>query len=271
MPSLRVRAGLAAVVAAALGVLPVPAAHASGFPAPTGYFVDATGDISAADGRAIEAELESYAERSGHQLAVAVVDTTGNESIEDYSNDLFGDWGVGSAERNDGVLIVVAIDDRQLRIEVGRGLEETLTDIEADDIIRNDMVPSLKAGDYAAAVRAGERGVRAALGDPTPNAAGQPQGFSGYGGGQPGSRTSDTGMPETIAIVIFLLFLLVMVMAVTSAFRRGGRGGRSPIFMGTGWGAGSWSGGGGGGFSGGGGFGGFGGGSSGGGGASGSW
>jgi uncharacterized protein len=277
--NVRLRAGFVAILAGALGLLLPSAAYASDFPAPTGYFVDPAGAIPANSGAAIEAELEAYADRSGHQLAVAVVDSTGSESIEDYANDLFGYWGVGSAERNDGVLIVVAINDRHLRIEVGRGLEATLTDIQAADIIRDDMVPNLKSGNYTNAVLAGERAVRAALGDPTPNAGGTPsQAFTGYGGGQPGSTSNDSPLFPVIAFVVtFIVPVLLLVLLIRTGSRRR-RWGGGPVFMGNGWGVGGWTGGGfgggGGGFSsggGGGGFGGFGGGSSGGGGASGSW
>jgi uncharacterized protein len=252
--------------------LATPAAAAGAdFPAPTGYLVDDAGAIPDAEQQQLEAELTAYATRSTHQLAVAVVKSTGNESIEDYANDLFGQWGVGSAARDDGVLIVIATQDRHLRIEVGRGLEGTLTDVEAADIVRDKMVPELKAGRVVDAVRVGERGVRTALGDPTPDAGGETAaGFSGFGGGEAAPRDSHTG------IGLFpLLFVGLLVFGVLSRLggrrRRRGRGGMFfPVFLGSGWGGGGgWSSGDNG--FGGGGFGGFGGGSSGGGGASGSW
>jgi uncharacterized protein len=246
-------------------------ASAADFPDPSGYLVDAADAVSDAEQQQLESELAAYAARSSHQLAVAVVSSTGGDSIEDYANDLFGRWGVGSAERDDGVLIVIATNDRHLRIEVGRGLEGTLTDIEAADIVRDKMVPELRAGRVADAVRVGERGVRAALEDPTPEAGGEAAAnFGGFGGGEPAPRPSHTG---------FSLFPLLVVGLLVVGFlsRLGGRGRRRrrhggmffPLFLGSGWGGGGF-GGGDTGF-GGGGFGGFGGGSSGGGGASGSW
>ena len=211
---------------------------------------------------------------------------------------MFGYWGVGSAERNDGVLVVVAINDRQLRIEVGRGLEATLTDIEAADIVRDLMVPKLKNHNYRGAVLAGEHGVRAALGDPTPNAKGNPANhFNGYGGGQPGSSAGPPGRPPIGGSIIFAIvtlaiggvFLFFAFLLARYASRR--LSNRFPVVMGASWEGNHWndsagvnsggfsSGGGssdsggfsGGGGGGGGGFSGFGGGSSGGGGASGSW
>ncbi|MBV9486207.1 MAG: TPM domain-containing protein [Frankiaceae bacterium] len=240
----------------------------AGFPEPSGYLVDAANQIPDAQQQALETELEAYADRSGHQLAVAVVDSTGGASIENYANDLFGYWGVGSAARDDGVLIVVATGDRQLRIEVGRGLEPELTDIEAADVVREQMVPRLQDGDLVGAIRDGERAVRRDLGDTAPNATGggNATDFSGFGGGEAAPQHH-----SGFSFVPLLPLLVIGFILLTSiGRRRGRRGGFFPIFVGTGWGGG-WGGGGWSGGGGGGGFGGFGGGSSGGGGASGSW
>jgi uncharacterized protein len=261
----------AAALAIAVGT-PASAAAAdsgAGLPDPTGYVVDAANAVPDGQQQALESELESYADRSGHQLAVAVVASTGGSSIEDYANDLFGYWGVGSAERDDGVLIVVATADRQLRIEVGRGLEGKLTDIEAADIVRDQMVPLLKAGDLTAAIRTGERAVRTDLGDSSPDAAGDAAaaGFGGYGGGE-AAPPSNSGF-SLVPLIPLLFFGFIVLMSLRR--RRSRRGGFFPIFLGPGWGGGGFGGGGWGGGGGGGGFGGFGGGSSGGGGASGSW
>lgn len=265
-----------ALAVLALLVLWASPAWAAEFPQPTGYLVDAANAVPDSDQQALEAELSAYAERSSHQLAVAVVRTTGGKSIEDYANDLFGRWGIGDAKRDDGVLLVVATSDRTLRIEVGRGLEGQLTDVQSADIIRNDMVPALRSGDVTGAVRAGERKVRAALGDPTPDAAGAPAAsFTGYGGGQPVARSQSS---FNLLPLLVLGFVAVLFISRLGGRRRRRRHGMFfPLFLGSGWGGfggGSWGGGGlgGGGFGGGGGgFGGFGGGSSGGGGASGSW
>jgi uncharacterized protein len=260
----------AVVLAAVVPVSVATAARAASFPEPTGYVVDEAGALPDDEQEALEAELAAYAARSGHQIAVAVVTSTGNESIEDYANDLFGAWGVGTAERDDGVLIVVATSDRRLRIEVGRGLEGQLTDIEAADIVRDEMVPPLRAGRLPDAVRAGERAVRAALDDPTPQAAGDPQAqsFNGFGGGRPAAAEQGGGLG--LLPLLALAFVAFAVLSRLGRRRRRRRGGLFfPVFLGSGWGSTSWDGGGLG--AGGGGFGGFGGGSSGGGGASGSW
>jgi uncharacterized protein len=270
----RSRLLLGTAVVTAVLALTAPPAGAAEFPKPTGYLVDDAGAVPDAEQRALEAELAAYATRSGHQVAVAVVRSTGNESIEDYANDLFGHWGVGSAERDDGVLLVVATEDRKLRIEVGRGLEGTLTDVESADIIRDDMVPSLRAGNVGEAVRAGERGVRSALGDPTPEAGGETApaaGFGGFGGGETAPRSQGGFGLLPLLVLGVLAFGLLSSLGGRRRRRRRRRGGMFfPVFLGSGWGGG-WGSGGGFSDSSGGGFGGFGGGGSGGGGASGSW
>jgi uncharacterized protein len=227
--------------------------------------VDAARVVPDSVEEAVNAELNDYQARSGNQVAVAVVRTTGKKSIEDYSIDLAREWGVGREGRDNGAVLVIAYDDRKLRIEVGRGLEGTLTDLEAGRIVRERVAPLLRARDVGGAVRQGTAAIRGALGDtqagalPTvPPRARQPGSSSGFG---------------------WLLFLLVpfLAMGLLGGRRRRRRWGPSGLIggyaagtmLGGGWGR-SGGGFGGGGF-GGGGFGGGGGGGFGGGGASGSW
>ncbi len=151
---------------AALAVLLAPTrAGAQPIPPFRAPVVDAAGVVPDSVERAVNAELVDYQARSGNQVAVAVVKTTGKKSIEDYSIDLAREWGVGQRERDNGVVLVIAYDDRKLRIEVGRGLEGTLTDLEAGRIVRDRITPLLRAGDVGGAVRQGTAAIRGALGD----------------------------------------------------------------------------------------------------------
>lgn len=127
--------------------------------------VDAAGVVPDDAERQVIAELTDYQARSGNQIAVAVVDTTGSQSIEDFSIDLARSWGVGQKDKDSGVLVVIATGDRKLRIEVGRGLEGQLTDLQAGRIIRERLVPLLERNDITAAVVQGTRAIRTALGD----------------------------------------------------------------------------------------------------------
>ncbi|MEP7055176.1 MAG: TPM domain-containing protein, partial [Actinomycetota bacterium] len=212
-----------------------------------------------------EASLEDYHQRTNGEVAVAVVQTIGDTSIENYAHDLFNKWGVGSKKQDNGVLLVIALDEHQLRIETGYGAEARVTDLQSKAII-DGLTPFLRAGDYAGAVDQGQRAIRSALGDefagaPAPVSAPQRRGRSSGGGS---------------LVFVLLPLLFFFLTAVGSRRRRRGFGWGLPIFYGGGWGGGGF-GGGGGGFGGnggggvGGGFGGFGGGSSGGGGASGGW
>ena len=223
----------------------------------TAPVVDDAGVVPDAIEDEVSADLLAYEQRSGRQIAVAVVETTGDRSLEDYAIDLARDWGVGTEGEDDGVLVLIAYDDRRLRIEVGRGLEGELTDLEAGRIIRDHLRPRLQANDPGGAVRAGTQAIRAALGD---DAATVPPTT------RPPERDGRQGSPWPL-----LLFGLI-ALASFGGFGRRRRGfgwGVPLIFGGMGGFGGGRGFGGGGGF--GGGFGGGGGGGFGGGGASGDW
>jgi uncharacterized protein len=103
---------------------------------------------------------------STDEIAVAVVGTTGTSSTESYATALFNSWGVGKAGIDNGVLVLVAFDDRAIRIEVGAGLSDRLPDGQAREIVGGVMVPTFKVGDYRDGVLAGLDAVRTALGHP---------------------------------------------------------------------------------------------------------
>lgn len=285
------RVGIIAVALSAFFL--APAAHAEDYPAPDGFVVDAAGVVPAAVEASLERELSSYSRRTSNQVAVAVIRSLDGVTVEEYATTLFNQWGVGQRAKNNGVLLLLAVDDRQDRIEVGLGLEAVLTDAKAQRILDVVMRPSLRAGNYAGAVQKGERAVRAALGDRSVAAA-SVVGDDPFGGGR--SVTEDappvedqirvvdqptSNGPPVAGFVVGGVLLLGLIVLL-NLFRGGGGGGgltsrRGPFFGGSGragFGAGiggGFSGGGGDSGGGGGGGGGFGGGSSGGGGASGSW
>ncbi len=261
----RTAVAVGAVVGLLLLVAPVAASakevDCGDFPKPTGYVVDQAKAVSDAVERDLDATLAAFESSSGgSQVAALVVDSIGDRGIEDYANDVFGCWGVGEKDEDTGVLLVVALEQRRMRIEVGRGVEGDLTDVESADIIREDITPAFKAGDISGGVAKGVQGiVRALGGDVVRPVASRPQQPPIGGSGGPG-------------LAFFVLFAVIALVSILGNGRRGRRGGGffPPIIMGGGWGGSGYSGGGGFG-GGGGGFGGFGGGGSGGGGASGGW
>lgn len=266
MSDRRRRPGPPALAAMAVALLlsmagPKAAFAAQGFPKFTAPVVDAAGAVPDDVENQVNTSLEDYRRRSGNQIAVAVVATTGRRSLEDYTIDLAREWGVGEKGDDNGVLLLIAIEDRKLRIEVGRGLEGTLTDLQSGRIIRERLVPLLRQGDVGAAVAQGAAAIRHELGDTEV-------------GPLPAPPEEDTGSEGGGWALPLLLIVPVIAFGLLGGGRRRRRGRFGggfgvPIFWGGGWGGGGHYGGGGGG--GGGGFSGGGGGGFGGGGASGGW
>ncbi|WP_259757789.1 TPM domain-containing protein [Pseudomonas sp. GCEP-101] len=116
---------------------------------------DLTQTLDAAQRAQLENQLAALEQRKGAQLAVLLVPTTGEDSIEAYALRAFEQWKLGRKGVDDGVLLVVAKNDRTLRIEVGYGLEGTITDVQAGQIIREQIVPHFKSGDFAGGIQAG--------------------------------------------------------------------------------------------------------------------
>lgn len=245
------------MIARLAAVLLVASSHLPSFDAPV---VDDADVVPLAVEERVNAALEDYRARSGNQVAVAVIDSTGDDSLEDYTIDLAREWGVGDEGEDDGVLLLIAVEDRRLRIEVGRGVEDELTDLESGRIIREQITPRLQAGDYGGAVELGTEAIRRALGDDQVGAA--PTTLAPQE-----DEPSDGSSWLPLLFGAFALFSLLGGGAGRRRRRRFGYAG--PIIWGGGWGGGGLGGGGFGG--GGGGFGGGGGGGFGGGGASGDW
>ncbi|RWD66498.1 MAG: YgcG family protein, partial [Mesorhizobium sp.] len=136
---------------AALFLLPL-AALAADLPALTGRVVDNAGIIDAGTRAALTQKLADFETKGSDQIVVATIPSLGGEEIEPYANRLFRFWKLGQAKENNGVLLLVAPNDRKMRIEVGYGLEATLTDLHTKLIIENDMVPAFRAGDFSGGI-----------------------------------------------------------------------------------------------------------------------
>jgi uncharacterized protein len=121
----------------------------------TGRVVDQTGTLSASDISSLTQTLKDLETRKGSQVAVLIVPTTAPETIEQYSIRVAEAWKIGRKKIDDGALLVVAKDDRHLRIEVGYGLEGALTDVTSKRIIDEIIVPKFRSGDFAGGISAG--------------------------------------------------------------------------------------------------------------------
>lgn len=138
-----------------LGALPPRALALQAIPRLEARVTDLTGTLTAGEQADLEAKLKAFEERKGSQIAVLLVPSTQPEAIEQYSIRVVEAWKLGREKPDDGVLLLVAKDDRQLRIEVGRGLEGALTDATSNRIIEETITPLFKQGQYAAGVNAG--------------------------------------------------------------------------------------------------------------------
>lgn len=201
----------------------------------------------------IEDLLTELEDKTGAQVAVVTLPSLNGEDIDTAREELFKAWGIGHKKKDDGVLVLVAIDEHKDGIEVGYGLEGVLTDGQTGTIRRQDMEPFFKQGDFGQGLLNGSAAIAQIIA--------QNAGVTLTG--QIAVQDADNGLasPLLLKLFVFLLFVIVFIIRI----RLGLWGGYGGGFYGGGWG------GGGGGFSGGGGFGGFGGGGSGGGGSSGGW
>ncbi len=235
---------------------------------PEGYLSDFSHVVGPADKQRIEQYCGEVERATGAQMALVTIDTLDGAPIEDFTNSLFRQWGVGKKGKDEGVLLLLVIKDHKSRVEVGYGLEPVLPDGFAGGTLRA-MRPALRAGQYGQAMFDGaqEMGAKIAAAKGVSLDAGQTEAPV-----RRGRRSGGSGFPFWLILAIFALLLFL---------GRGGRGGGFWGFLtgmllgnllGGGGRGGGWGGGGfGGGSSGGGGFGGFGGGDSGGGGASSDW
>jgi uncharacterized protein len=234
-------------------------------PNPPRLVNDFTNTLTQEQIQSLENKLVALDDATSTQIAVVIVPSTNGATISDYNAELLRKWGVGSKEKNNGIVLLVAKNDRKLDIATGYGLEGALTDANAKSIIDDIIVPNFKGDDYYRGINLGTdaivQAVKGQYNIPRDKAKGKSRGGSS---------------------IFYILIFIVIMIAISRRggggggsymSRRGGRGIADAIFWSTilnsGGGGGGWSGGGG--SSGGGGFGGFGGGSGGGGGASGSW
>src|SRR5262249_23931257 len=151
--------GAAARVAGLLGWLlvggPASAQRVAPVPAFTAHAVDTTGTFRPDELAQLERNLAAFETRKGSQVAVLIVPTTEPEEIEQYSIRVVEQWKVGRKKVDDGVLLLVAKNDRALRIEVGYGLEGAIPDAIAKRIVADVITPRFRAGDFAGGVNAG--------------------------------------------------------------------------------------------------------------------
>lgn len=125
----------------------------------TGRVVDLAHVLPPQDSEQLSAKLKAHEEQTGNQVAVLIIPSLEGEPLEQYSHRVATTWKLGQKGTDNGVLLLVSLKERKLRIEVGYGLEGTLTDLRSSRIIRQEIVPRFKTGDIPAGVRAGTEAI----------------------------------------------------------------------------------------------------------------
>ena len=250
---------LSATLAIVLALVTI--AHALTFPALTGRVVDDANILDAATRQTLSDKVAAVEAKSGDQIVVVTLKSLEGTSIEDYGYQLGRHWGIGEKTRNNGALLIVAPNERKVRIEVGYGLEGALTDAVTRLIIQNAILPRFRANDFAGGITRG-------VDDIIQVVSGDAEEYKRRAAQRP-DRTPqgvDAGTILLVLVVIFVIFSIMRRSGGGPGMRRRRSGFAGPIFIPSGgsWSSGSSGGGFGGGFSGGGG-------SFGGGGSSGSW
>lgn len=184
-----------ALLAAALWVAPQFAVAQIPVPPLAARVTDLTGTLTAEQRAVLDARLASLESRKGSQVAVLMVPSVQPEAVEQYAIRVFDQWQLGRKGVDDGVLLVIAKNDRKLRIEVGRGLEGAIPDAIAKRIIDEDIVPRFKPGDFYGGITAGvDRVIRLIDGEQMPAP-------------KPSSATRSGWDNETLVYALLVIFL----------------------------------------------------------------
>jgi uncharacterized protein len=219
---------LIAFIAIALAALIPVSAFALEAPAWSGPVNDLAGVLSASEKSELTDYLSAVNSQTGFQIGVLTVTSLEGDSIESFSMRVAEKWKLGSADKDNGAILVVSINDRALRIEVGYGLEETLTDMKSGLIIRNVIIPEFKSGNYGAGIVAGAKSIVGVVTGEVPIA-------------EDTSDTSTESSSDAGGAGVFFIFFLFMILRIASFGRRrgpferkGGLGGLAgPIILGS--------------------------------------
>ena len=158
----RLAVGAAAACLAAVALAQTPA---DPIPVPklTARVVDLTGTLTERERESLESKLKSFEQAKGSQIAVLLVPSIGPESIEEFAGRVTDEWKLGRKGVDDGVLFVVAKQERKMRIHTGRGVQGTLTDALSKRIVADFVTPRFRGGDFAGGINAGVDAIMKAI------------------------------------------------------------------------------------------------------------
>lgn len=202
MPSRRVgRAGSWALLLV-LALTASPTRAEPPFPELTGRVVDRADILSASIESNLSQKLETHEDQTSNQVVVVTVRSLQGHTIEDYGYQLGRHWGIGQAERNNGVLLLVAPNERKVRIEVGYGLEGALTDAFAKTIIEREITPAFRKRDFDQGVARGVEAILAAV--------------AGEYKAVPSAKTSSDGDKILLISAVLIVGLLIFFVLISS-------------------------------------------------------
>ena len=178
---------------------------------PTGHVNDFAGILTVGEKSSLEDRVGNYARPAGLEMAIVTVPTLGGDTIENYAVKLFEEWGIGQKLKDNGILLLVAPTEREVRIEVGYGLEPYLTDAESSYIIRTVITPAFKSGDYAGGMRSAVDAIEGAVNADPSDIQAEPE-------------AANLGIDiETVFIIFFVLVMQVLpVMMYSKSWWLGG-------------------------------------------------
>jgi uncharacterized protein len=227
------RVRLIVILVSVMCLVAAPCLWAAMPESPQGWVSDFAGILSDNTRAQISGLLDDTEESTGAEIAVVTVSSLEGMTLEEYAVRLFKKWGVGKKEQDNGVLFLIAPNERKVRIEVGYGLEPVITDSRAGDIIRETVLPFFRAGDYDQGILQGSMQIAALITGkdfvpsvPIP---------------RPESQTDVTPLPVKVGIMLFFaLFITLGFLALGYALRQKGQGffliwgagfGGIPLFM----------------------------------------
>lgn len=169
-------------------------------PPQNGYVLDQTNTLSPEQIRSLNETIASYRQSTSVQLAVLIVPSIENDYLENFSINVARTWGIGGKDKNNGALLLVAMRDRTMRIEVGTGLEGDLTDVRAGQIIRNRITPAFREGNYYQGIVSGIEGMKIAINAESDPAVSQ-------------TSTSQFASSDWISIAVFGTYMFIFVLS----------------------------------------------------------